>query len=408
MTMSRRAAITALAAPLATPRLARAQAARPLRFGVLSDMSGPYRDVSGPGTMVCVRQAIADFAAAGGGVAAEVVMADHQHKPEVGTAIARQWLDTGEADVILGVNNSAIAFGVASLAAQKDKAFLATGPASADLTGPKCNANLIHWTYDTWMTATGTGRAGVKAGGTSWFFVTPNYAFGQALQRDATVAIDKAGGTVLGAVSYPFPTTTDFSSYLVEAQASGAKVVGLANAGTDMSNCLKQAREFGLTRAGMRMAALLGLLNDVRSAGLEAAQGMLLVEAFYWDLDERTRRFTAKVQPDLPNGLYPSATHAGAYSAALHCLKAARAMGGADKAASGRALVAQMKAMPTDDDALGRGRIREDGRKLHDCCLFEVKAPGENSGAWDLYKRVSTIPAEEAFRPMGEGGCPLV
>ncbi|HEY0205730.1 MAG TPA: ABC transporter substrate-binding protein [Acetobacteraceae bacterium] len=410
MSLGRRTALAALATPFILPAATRAQALRPLRFGILGDLSGPYRDLSGPGTLVCVNQAIADFTAAGGSVPTTVIQADHQHKADVGSAIARQWFDSGGADVILEVNNSAIALAVATLAAQSDRVFLATGPASADLTGPRCNANMIHWTYDTWMLANGTGTAGVKAGGTSWFFLTPNYTFGQALQRDTSAAVLRAGGTVLGAVSYPFPATTDFSSFLVQAQASGAKVVGLANAGTDITNSVKQAHEFGLTRpgGGTRLAGLLALLNDVRSAGLDAAQGMLLTEPFYWDLNDRTRRFTAKVLPQMPNGLYPSTNHAGAYSAVLHCLKAVQAMGGTEHLASGRALVAQMKAMPTDDDGLGIGRIREDGRKIHDAYLFEVKTPGQNKGEWDLYNLLSTIPAEQAFRPMAEGGCPLV
>ena len=409
MGLQRRTVLAASAASFVLPA-ARAQPARPLRLGILGDLSGPYRDLSGPGTLVCVQQAIADFSAGGGGVATTVIQADHQHKADVGSSIARQWFDSGEADVILEVNNSAIALAVADLASQRDRVFLATGPASADLTGPRCNANMIHWTYDTWMLANGTGTAGVKAGGTSWFFLTPNYTFGQALQRDTSAAVLRAGGTVLGAASYPFPATTDFSSFLVQAQASGAKVVGLASAGTDITNSVKQAREFGLTRpgSGTRLAGLLALLNDVRSAGLEASQGMLLTEPFYWDLNERTRRFTAKVQPQMPGGLYPSTNHAGAYSATLHCLKAVQAMGGPEKLASGRALVTQMKAMPTDDDGLGQGRIREDGRKIHNAYLFEVKAPGQNKGAWDLYNLLSTIPAEQAFRPMADGGCPLV
>lgn len=409
MPVTRRGALAGLAAPLLLPQRPRAQGVQPLRFGILGDLSGPYRDLSGTGTLACVNQAIADFAAASGTVPTSVIQADHQHKADVGTSIARQWFDNGEVDVILEVNNSAIAFAVADLAMQRDRVFLATGPASADLSGPRCNANMVHWTYDTWMLANGTGTAGVKAGGTSWFFLTPNYTFGQALQRDTTAAVLRAGGTVLGAASYPFPATTDFSAFLVQAQASGAKVVGLANAGTDITNSVKQAHEFGLTRpGGTRLAGLLALLNDVRSAGLEAAQGMLLTEPFYWDLNDRTRRFTAKVQPRMPNGLYPSTNHAGAYSATLHCLKAVQAMGSPDKARSGKALVAQMKLMPTDDDALGAGRVREDGRKIHKAYLFEVKTPGQNKGEWDLYNLLDTIPAEQAFRPMAEGGCSLV
>ncbi len=386
---------------------ARAQSAPALRLGILGDLSGPYRDLSGLGTMACVRQAIEDAARAGLSLPVEVVHADHQHKPDVGAAIARQWYDRDGVDAILEVNNSAIALAVADLAREKDKVFLATGPATADLHGPRCSPNHVHWTYDTWMLAHGAGTAAVRAGGDSWFFLTADYAFGHALQRDTARAVEAAGGKVLGQSRYPFPQTTDYSSFLLQAQASRAKVLGLANAGTDTVNCVKQAHEFGLTRR-MKLVGLLCLLGDVRAMGAEAAQGLLLTEPFYWDLNDRTRAFTRRVLPRMPPNIYPSTNHAGAYSAVIHYLKAAAAMGPAQAKASGRAAIERMKALPTDDDCFGHGRVREDGRKIHPVYLFEVKPPAEVKAEWDLYRLAGTIEAEQAMRPLAEGGCPLV
>ncbi|WP_421989100.1 ABC transporter substrate-binding protein [Roseococcus sp.] len=385
---------------------ARAQATPTLKLGILGDLTGPYRDLSGLGTMACVRQAIDDLARAGTSVQVEVVHADHQHRADVGSALARQWFDQG-VDAILEVNNSAIALAVADLAREKDKVFLATGPATADLHGPRCGPNHVHWTYDTWMLANGAGSATVRAGGDSWYFLTADYAFGHALQRDTARAVEAAGGRVLGQARYPFPATTDYSSFLLQAQASRAKVLGLANAGTDTVNCVKQAHEFGLTRR-MKMVGLLCLLGDVRAMGAEAAQGLLTTEPFYWDLNDRTRGFTQRVLPRMPTGIYPSTNHAGAYSAVTHYLKAAAAMGTAQAKVSGRATIERMKAMPTDDDCLGAGRVREDGRKIHPVYLFEVKAPAEVRTGWDLYKLAGTIEAEQAMRPLSEGGCPMV
>ncbi|GGC71868.1 ABC transporter permease [Siccirubricoccus deserti] len=386
---------------------ARAQAAPVLRLGILGDLSGPYRDLSGLGTMACVRQAIDDFARAGTPLQVEVLHADHQHKADVGAAIARQWYDRDGVDAILEVNNSSIALAVAGLAQEKDKVFLATGPATADLHGPRCSPNHVHWTYDTWMLAHGAGTATVRAGGDSWFFLTADYAFGHALQRDTARAVEAAGGRVLGQARYPFPQTTDYSSFLLQAQASRAKVLGLANAGTDTVNCVKQAHEFDLTRK-MKLVGLLCLLGDVRAMGAEAAQGLLLTEPFYWDLNDRTRAFTQRVLPRMPPNIYPSTNHAGAYSAVLHYLKTAAAMGSAQAKASGRAVIERMKALPTEDDCFGAGRVREDGRKIHPAYLFEVKPPAEVKQEWDLYRLAGTIEAEQAMRPMSEGGCPLV
>ena len=387
----------------------RAQTAPVLRLGILGDLTGPYRDLSGPGTVGCVRQAIDDFAAAGGGnLRVEVLHADHQHKPDVGVATARRWFDVDGVDAILEVNNSAIALAVANLAREKDKVFLATGPATSDLYGRACGPNHVHWTYDTWMLAHGAGTAAVRAGLDSWFFLTADYAFGHALQRDTEEAVRAAGGRVLGQARYPFPNTTDFSSFLVQAQGARAKVLGLANAGTDTVNCVKQAREFGLTQRGMRMVGLLCLLGDVRAMGVEAAQGLLLSEPFYWDLNDRTRAFTRRVLPRMPPNIYPSTNHAGAYSAVLHYQRAAASLGAAAAKASGRALIERMKAIPTDDDCFGAGRVREDGRKIHTVYLFEVKPPNEVRGEWDLYAPRGTIEAEQAMRPISEGGCAMV
>ncbi|WP_424811173.1 ABC transporter substrate-binding protein [Roseococcus sp. YIM B11640] len=405
----RHALILAGGTTLSIAGSARGQAQPVIRLGILGDLSGPYRDLSGLGTATCVRQAIQDFAAAQGNpIRVEFLHADHQHKPDVGMAIARQWYDRQDVDAILEVNNSAIALAIADLAREKDKVFLATGPATAELYGPRCGPNHVHWTYDTWMLANGAGRAMVRAGGDTWFFLTADYAFGHALQRDTQRAVEGAGGRVLGNARYPFPSTTDFSSFLVQAQASRAKVLGLANAGTDFVNSVKQAHEFGLSQRGMKMVGLLGLLGDVRAIGADQAQGLLLTEPFYWDFDDRTRAFTRRVLPGMPTGIYPSTNHAGAYSAVLHYQKAVAALGASAAKASGRAVVAQMKAMPTEDDCFGPGRVREDGRKIHAAHLFEVKPVAQVRHEWDLYRLVGTIAPEEAMRPVAEGGCPMV
>jgi branched-chain amino acid transport system substrate-binding protein len=408
MNHTRRSVLAAGTAMIATPALSQTTPGPVLRLGILGDLSGPYRDLSGLGTMACVRQAIADAATAGIRPSVEVLHADHQHKPDVGMQIARQWYDRQDVDAILEVNNSAIALAIAELSREKDKAFLATGPATAELHGARCSPNHVHWTYDTWMLAHGAGSATVRAGGDTWFFLTADYAFGHALERDTQRAVIAAGGRVLGQARYPFPNTTDFASFLLQAQSSRAKVLGLANAGTDIVNSVKQAQEFGLPQRGMRMVALLGLLGDVKALGPAAAQGLMVTEPFYWDLNDRTRAFTRRVVPQMPAGIYPSTNHAGAYSAVLHYLKAANAMGPAAAKASGRALIAQMKALPTDDDCFGPGLVRVDGRKIHPVYLFEAKGPGDVRGEWDLYRQVGTIPADQAMRPLAEGGCPLV
>jgi len=381
----------------------RAQA-NTIRLGVLTDMSGPYRDSTGPGSVVCTQQAVAEFASHGFQV--EVLQADHQNKPDVGASIARQWYDQG-VDAVVDVPTSSVALAITQIAKEKNKVFLNSGAAVTELTGAQCNPNFVHWTYDTFMLSKGLAGALTKAGGNTWYFVTADYAFGHALQRDATRFIEEAGGKVLGAARYPFPSTTDFSSFLLQAQASRAKVLGLANASGDTVNCIKQGREFGLHKT-MRFAALLMGLVDVHSLGLETGQGLLLTESFYWGLNDRTRAFGKRVQPKMPNRAMPAMVHAGCYGVTLHYLKAVADMGVAAAKASGADAVARMKAMPTDDDAFGPGRIREDGRKLHPSYLFEVKSPAESKEPWDYYKLVATTSAEEAFRPLSEGGCPLV
>ncbi|GGG38963.1 ABC transporter permease [Caldovatus sediminis] len=398
------AAPIAAALPLAGRR-ARAQAANTIRIGVLNDQSGLYRDPTGPVSVACARLATQEFAARG--INVEVIAADHQNKPDVAVNIARQWFDRDGVDAIADVGASSVALAVADLVREKNRVMLNTSTATSDLTGRACTPNTVHWTYDTWMLAKSTGGATVRAGGDTWFFITADYAFGHALERDTANFVRQAGGRVLGGVRTPFPGTTDFSSFLLQAQASGAKVIGLANAGGDTINCVKQAAEFGLTRRGVKLAALLMVLTDVHALGLRTAQGLVCSESFYWDLNDRTRAFAQRARAVA--GQVPLTMHqAGSYAAVLHYLKAVADMGVAQAKADGRAVVARMKAMPTDDDCFGPGRIREDGRKLHPAYLFEVKRPEESRGPFDLYKLLQTTPAEEAFRPLGEGGCPLV
>ncbi|WP_424814826.1 ABC transporter substrate-binding protein [Roseococcus sp. YIM B11640] len=382
-----------------------AQARAPLRLGVLTDLSGPYRDPTGPGSVACVQQALSDFAG-GLGLSVEMVQADHQNRPDLGANIARQWFDQG-VDVIIDVPTSSVALAVSTVARQKNKVLLNSGAATVELTGTACSPNTVHWTYDTWMMAKGTGAAVTRNGGDSWFFITADYAFGHALQRDVTQFVEAEGGRAAGSIRYPFPATTDFSSFLLAARASRAKVLGFANAGADTANCVIQAREFGLHRE-MRLVGLLMSLHEVHSLGLSVARDLMLTEAFYWDMDARSRAFSQRVQPRMPGQAMPGAVQAGCYSAVAHYLKAAASLGAAAAKADGAATVARMKAMPTEDDAFGSGAIRADGRKLHPSYLFQVKSPEESRGAWDYYRTITTNPADQAFRPLHEGGCPLV
>ncbi|GGC39914.1 ABC transporter permease [Siccirubricoccus deserti] len=407
---TRRSLLTATAAaPLATavaPRCARGQ--RPtIRIGVLTDVSGPYSDNTGQGSAVAARLAIEDFTRDNPGIRAEVQIIDFQNRAEVGLNAARGWYDREDVDVILDVPNSAIALAVANLAREKNKVAIFTGAASSDLTGRACGPNHLHWVYDTWSQAHATATALVAEGGDSWFFITADYAFGHSTERDAATFVRAAGGKVLGAARYPFPATTDFSAQIVQARASGAKVLGLANGGADIANCVKQAAEFGLQRSGVRIAAILILLPEVHSIGLNAAQGLVATDTFYWDQDDGSRAFARRFQP-LYRGIMPTHIHAGGYSATLHYLKAAASMGVAAAKADGAAAIRRMKEMPTDDPLFGRGMVRADGRKIHPAYLYQVKAPAESRGPWDYYRRLRTIPADQAFRPLSEGGCAMV
>ena len=344
-----------------------------------------------------------DYGAAAKGLKVEIIFADHQNKPDIGSAVARQWYDADKVDVIVDVPNSGVALAVNQITRDKGKAFLVSGAASSDITGKACSPNTVHWTYDTWALANGTGNAIVKTGGKSWFFLTADYAFGHALERDTAAVVEKNGGKVVGRVRHPCPGT-DFSSFLLQAQSSKAQIIGLANAGTDTTNAIKQAAEFGIVKGGQSLAALLIFLTDVKALGLPVAQGLTFTEAWYWDQNDANREF-AKKFAERNKGVYPSMIHAGVYSAVTHYLKAVAEL---KSDADGAAVVAKMKSMPTEDRVFGKGTIRQDGRKIHDMFLFEVKKPAESKGPWDLYKARVTIPAAEAFRPLKEGGCPLV
>ncbi len=405
MTLSRRTLIgSAAALPILGGRRARAQGASTLKVGVLTDLSGTYRDAGGPVSIAAAHQAVEEFASKGFTV--EVVQADHQNKTDVGAGIARQWYDRDGVDLILDVPNSGVGLAIAGVAKDKNKAYMNSGAATSDLTGAQCNANTIHWAYDTYELAKSTGSATVKAGGDSWFFITADYAFGTALQRDTTDFVTEAGGKVVGSVKYPFPGTTDFSSLLLQAQSSGAKVLGLANAGADSVNSIKQAQEFGISQS-MKIAGLLVFISDVHAIGLEIAQGLLLTNSFYWDANDRTRKFSERFKPKAPT-VRPTMIHAGVYASVLHYLKTATEKGVPFMKADGAAAVAAMKAMPTDDDCFGQGIIRADGRKLTPAYLWEVKKPGESKGPWDYYKLVAMTPPDQAYRPLDKGGCSLV
>jgi branched-chain amino acid transport system substrate-binding protein len=373
-----------------------------IKIGVLSDMSSLYTDLAGAGSVVAAKMAVEDSGIEKRGYKVEFVSADHQNKADVGSAIARQWYDTDKVDVIVDVPNSGVALAVSQITKDKGKVFLAVGPGSSDLTGKSCSPNTVHWAYDTWMLANGTGTAITKQGGDTWFFITADYAFGQALERDTTAAITKAGGKVLGGVRAPI-NNQDFSSFLLQAQASKAKVIGLANAGGDTTNSIKQASEFGIVKGGQSLAGLLVFLTDIHALGLNTAQGLIFTETFYWDMNDKTRAFSNRFAPQ-DKGIHPTMVHAGVYASVLHYLKAVEAL----KSDDGTKVVAKMKEMPTDDPLFGKGTIRVDGRKIHPAYLVDVKKPSESKGAWDYYKIRATIPADQAFRPLADGGCSLV
>jgi branched-chain amino acid transport system substrate-binding protein len=392
-----------LATALAAVTAGAAQAQGPsVKIGVLNDRSGLYSDISGEGSVIAARMATEDFKAAEKGLKVEIVSADHQNKPDVGSNIARQWYDRDGVDVITDVPTSSVALAINQITREKNRIFINSGAATSDLTGAQCSPNTVHWTYDTVMLANGTGGAMVRAGGDTWFFLTADYAFGHALERDTTAVIQKNGGKVLGGVRTPFPGT-DFSSFLLQAQSSKAKVIGLANAGGDTINSIKQAGEFGITQGGQKLAGLLVFSSDIKALGLRTAQGLVLTESFYWDLNDDTRAFSKRFA-EKAGGKMPTMVQAGVYAGVLHYLKAVDALKDKDPAK----VMAKMKEMPTDDPLFGKGAIRADGRKIHDAYLFEVKKPAESKGEWDLYRQVSKIPGDQAFRPLDQGGCSLV
>jgi branched-chain amino acid transport system substrate-binding protein len=374
-----------------------------VKIGILTDMSSLYADATGPGSVAAANMAVQDFNPAAHGLKVEIVSADHQNKPDVGSNIARQWFDVDHVDAVVDVPNSGVALAVSDVTRDKNKVFLVSGAAISDLTGTKCSPNTIHWTYDTWMLANSTGKSVVKTGGDTWFFLTSDYAFGHALERDTTAVVLANGGRVLGSVSHPL-NNQDFSSYLLQAQASKAKIIGLANAGGDTINAIKQGAEFGIVAGGQHFAGLLVFISDVQALGLKTAQGLVLTETFYWDMNDATRAWTKRWQVERP-GKFPTMNQAGVYSAITHYLKAVAAL---KSATDGKAVVAKMKEMPTDDPLFGKGYVRADGRKIHPAYLFEVKKPEESKYPGDDYKLRATIPAEEAFRPMKDDNCPMV
>jgi len=376
------------------------------RVGVLNDQSGLYSDIAGIGSVEAARMAVEDFEPERYGFRVEILAADHQNKPDIGANIVRQWIDRDQVDVIADVPTSSIALAVSEIVRERDKVFLIASAGTSDLTGRACTPNNVHWTYDTWALANGTARAVIAAGGDTWYFLTADYAFGHALERDAASVVMANGGKVLGSVRAPFQTT-DFSSFLLQAQGSGAKIIALANSGGDTIASVKQAGEFGIARGGQKLAGLLVFLSDVHSIGLETAQGLLLTEAFYWDLNEGTRAWARRFAVR-NGGRYPTMNQAGTYASILHWMKAVAAVPEKAEARSGIATVARMKAIPTDDVLFGKGSIRVDGRTIHDMYLFAVKAPSESRQPYDYYKLVSTIPGDQAFRPLEQSECKLV
>ncbi len=376
-----------------------------VKIGNLNDMSSLYADLGGLGSTIAAQMAVEDSGLTDKGWKIEVIGGDHQNKPDIGGNLARQWFDVDNVDVIVDTPNSGVALAVSQITKDKNRLFLNSGAASSDLTGKACTPNTIHWTYDTYALANSTGKSIIKNGGDTWFFVTADYAFGQALERDTEAVVNANGGKVLGNVRHPI-NSADFSSFLLQAQASKAKVVGLANAGGDATNAIKQAHEFGLTTSGQTLAALLLFISDVHALGLDVAQGLTFTESFYWDMNDQTRAFSERFSKRMKNGAKPTMVQAGTYAAVLHYLKALEALGGNPH--DGAKVAAKMKEMPTDDPLFGKGMIRVDGRKIHPVYLFEVKKPSESKGPWDYYTLKATIPAEEAFRPLAESACPLV
>ncbi|GGL71463.1 ABC transporter substrate-binding protein [Wenxinia marina] len=398
--MVRKTALGSVAAAALVAAPVMAQDAIDVTLGVLNDRSGIYADLSGEGSVIAAQMAVEDFMAEDKGLNVEILSADHQNKPDVASNIARQWYDQDGVDAILDVPTSSAALAVADITAEMGGAFINSGAGSTELTRGQCQPTTVHWTYDTAALAIGTGGAMTDAD-TSWFFLTADYAFGHSLEEETSRVVEEAGGEVVGTVRHPFPAT-DFSSFLLQAQGSGANVIGLANAGGDTVNAIKQASEFGITQAGQSLAALLMFVTDVHALGAQTAQGLVLTEAFYWDLNDATREWSARFEER--HGSKPTMVHAGVYSGTMHYLRGVEATGSTD----GETVVEWMKANPFDDPLFGQGYVREDGRAIHDMYLFEVKTPEESTGEWDLYNLLATIPAEEAFLPMEGGGCEFV
>jgi branched-chain amino acid transport system substrate-binding protein len=396
------ALITAAGVGLAAPAFAQDKT---VKIGVLNDMSSLYADIGGPNSVVAVKMAVEDSGLLKKGWKIDVLSGDHQNKPDVGVNIARQWIDSEKVDAIADTPNSGVALAVSNLVKDKNAVLLNSGAATADLTGKACTPNTISYTYDTYMLANGTGKALTKAGGDSWFFLTADYAFGHALERDTAAVVTANGGKVAGGVKHPL-NTSDFSSFLLQAQSSKAKVVGLANAGGDTTNSIKQASEFGIVAGGQKLAALLLFITDVHSLGLKTAQGLTFTESFYWDLNDQTREWSKRFAKASPKGMMPSMTVAGNYAAVLHYLKAMEALGGNPH--DGAKVVAKMKELPTDDPLFGKGPLRIDGRRIIPAYLFEVKKPEESKYPWDYYKLIATISPEDAAKPLEASECPLV
>jgi branched-chain amino acid transport system substrate-binding protein len=382
-----------------------ASAQQTVKIGVLTDMSSLYADLAGPGSVLAARMAAADFMAKNPNYKVEIISGDHQNKADIGSNLANQWYDVEKVDLIVDTPNSGVALAVNEITKNKNKVFINSGAASSDLTGAKCSPNTVHWTYDTWMLANGTGKAIVKTGGDTWFFLTADYAFGHALERDTAAVVEANGGKVINKVRHPI-NTSDFSSFLLQAQSSKAKVIGLANAGGDTINSVKQAAEFGITKGGQSLAGLLIFSSDIMSLGLKNAAGLTLTATWYWDQNDANREWTKRWQKERnATGKIPTMVQAGVYAGVTHYLKAVAAAG---SAADGKAVVAKMKEIPTDDPLFGKGSIRVDGRKIHPAYLYEVKSEAESKFPGDIYKVRATIPADEAFRPLKDGGCSLV
>ena len=376
-----------------------------VKIGALSDQSGLYADLGGPGSTLAAQMAVEDSGLTSKGWKIDIISGDHQNKPDIGTAIARQWFDVEKVDVIVDVPNSGVALAVNNVVKERNGVYINSGAATSDLTNAQCSPNTVHWTYDTYMLAHSTGQALVKAGGDTWFFITADYAFGAALERDTTAVVLANGGKVLGGVKHPL-NTADFSSFLLQAQASKAKIIGLANAGGDTTNTIKQAAEFGIVKGGQKLAALLLFITDVKAIGLETAQGLSFTETFYWDMNDKTREFSKRFAARIKNGAPPTMVQAGVYAGLLHYFKALEALGGNPH--DGVKVVEKMKSIPTDDPLFGKGEIQPNGRTIHSAYLFEVKKPSESKSPWDYYKLIGTVPGDQAFTPLSESKCALL